>query len=232
MLKSEFKIAVIDTETTGLDPEKDHVIEVAIISVTEDSIGQGWTSFIRSPVPIPPETSAVHHIIDSDLKDAPLMETISKGLEKMLEDAVLVAHNANFDRSFLPFLGKNSWICSLRLARHLWPELPNHTNQTLKYCFGFDLDLPRGKRIAHSALEDAKTTAKIFQLEMQEAQARFGIETIEGLIELSNSPIRVDVINFGKHKGTKVADLPKDYVRWLLNNTEDTDLRYTLTAGG
>jgi len=77
------------------------------------------STLVRPGIPIPPEASAVHHLIDEDLADAPpLMNAIHlfRGAD------AYVAHNADFEQSFLgPRLGEATWVCTYKCALRIWP---------------------------------------------------------------------------------------------------------------
>src|SRR5690348_1583641 len=114
-------------------------------------------------IPIPPEVSAVTHIVDEDLVDKlPDTEVLREVARYIPESHILVAFNSKFDASFLPlFLGRR-WICAYRLARHLYPDAPKHSNQFFRYLFkGSKLNL-RGLE-SHRALADAIVTKFVFE---------------------------------------------------------------------
>ena len=75
--------------------------------------------------------------------------------------AVIVAHNAAFDRRFLPFLAAHPSACSYRLAAKVVPEAPNHKNQTLRAFFGVRDPALTGRR-SHRALADVIVTRHVF----------------------------------------------------------------------
>ena len=113
-------VRVIDIETTGTDPVADAVIEVASVDVLADgTITNRQSTLVRPGIPIPPEASAVHHLIDEDLADAPpLMNAIH--LFRVAD--AYVAHNADFEQSFLgPRLGEATWVCTYKCALRIWP---------------------------------------------------------------------------------------------------------------
>ncbi len=231
-MKNDF--VVIDTETTGTDPLVDHVVEVAIVSISAGKIGQGWSTLVKPPCHIPAKTSAVHHISDADVEGAPSIGNLAPMLSRLIGDSVIVAHNAKFDKGFLPFLSNSKWLCSLRLARHLWPDFESHSNQALRYELGLRMDVPRSQRIAHSALDDARMTAEIFCVEHKKALSEVfnhaGNVSMDDLLGFVNSPYPVRIMNFGKHKGMLVKDLPMDYVHWLRKNSDDEDLLLSLPS--
>lgn len=93
-------IAVIDVETTGTDPEKDSVVEVAVTKVLPGGELRTWSALVKPKTSIPPEISAIHHITDEMVENAPSMADIWPDLLAEIGDATPVAHNARFDAAF------------------------------------------------------------------------------------------------------------------------------------
>jgi len=219
---------VVDTETTGFDPKVERVVEIAWILCCPKQVFSRAHTRVNPGIPIPAVASAVHHIIDEDVVGCPALHEIAPTIELLAENGCMVAHNAAFDRGFLASLRlPTKWLCTMRLARHLWPEAPSHSNQALRYCLKLPVprDLP-----AHSALADAEVTAALFQREMAEYVSRFPDSNLDQLLAYIETPCLVRTMTFGKHAGKPVADLPLDYVDWALRNVTDmdSDLRYTL----
>ena len=106
---------VLDTETTGVEME-DRPVEIALVRV---ATGERFSSLINPQRAIPPTASAIHGLTDEDVEGAPTLAMIEPEIAAFIGDACLVAHNAAFDRSMLPFLAGYRWLCSMRLARHL-----------------------------------------------------------------------------------------------------------------
>ena len=65
-------IRIVDIETTGTDPASDMIIEIASVDLLGDgTIANQMSTLVRPGIPVPPESSAVHHLIDADLASAP-----------------------------------------------------------------------------------------------------------------------------------------------------------------
>lgn len=178
---SKYEPFTIDFETTGQDATTAYPIEVGVAS--PDDGAWEYQSFIALPPneTIPPETSAVHHVIDEDLEGAPYWPEVLVTLanELFLPDGsgtpLLIAHNAEYEQGILantqfrhPSLAQEgfpgvSWVCTYKCALVAWPQAPSHKNEGLRYWL--KLGSNRGRRGAtgaHSALHDAKVTAGIF----------------------------------------------------------------------
>src|SRR5262245_34961970 len=122
---------VIDLEATHREPKDAHIVEWAAVIVTPPWFGlEGSPRFfgglVKPPIPIPPETSAVHHITDADVEGMPTWMQASAQLADELAPAgaIAVAHNANFERELLAKNGVTAhrWICTYKAAVRVWPD--------------------------------------------------------------------------------------------------------------
>lgn len=212
----------IDTETTGMDPEKDAIVEIASCDLYP--VGNGAhdvTRLVEHLVfperAIPPEASAVHHLTDRDVAHAPrLVEIID---EFKCADAY-VAHNAEFDRKFLePHIGEQRWICTYKVALRIWPTAPGHGNQTLRYWLGLvePFGRPRDAISAHRALSDVIVTAAVFVEMLKHA-------TWRQMQEWSAEPPLHTFCRFGaKHKGKRFDQIAVDdpsYLSWIVDKSD------------
>jgi exodeoxyribonuclease X len=125
-------IRCLDIETTGLDPVADAVIEIASVDLRKDgSIITTTETLVRPDRPVSPTASAVHHLIDADLKEAPALRDV---IPKFAGADAYVAHNCSFERSFLEqHLGQAVWACTYKCALRAWPELTSYSCQALRY---------------------------------------------------------------------------------------------------
>ena len=217
---------ILDTETTGLDATTDRVVELSAHSVdlATGTVIPVFDQLINPGRPIPPEASAIHHLVDADVAHAPPMEQVWAAFAPVLaqHDAV-VAHNAHFDRGFLPPTAA-PWICTLRLARHLWPEAPKHTNQVLRYWLGLQVEAQH----PHRALDDTRVTAALFQAIVPVLARAAALATPADVEQWAERPIAFPTVPLGKHKGQPWVAVPADYLRWALKNWEDPDLLWNV----
>ena len=91
----------LDLETTGLSPRDDAITEIGAVIVDEDGERREWSTLVRPHRPIPPAVARMTGITNEMVRDAPAFAAVADELATLLEDAVLVAHNARFDYAFL-----------------------------------------------------------------------------------------------------------------------------------
>ncbi|MGZ5154093.1 MAG: 3'-5' exonuclease [Burkholderiales bacterium] len=154
------RYAVVDVETTGLSIYRDRVVEIGCVLVDGGAIADQWSTLVDPGIPIPGRASAIHGITDADVDGAPDFDDALAMLRRKVGRRTIAAHNATFDLAFLAPLRPERAICTMRLARVVAPEAPNHKNQTLREFFGIDDVLPKYTQ-AHSALGDALVTAHV-----------------------------------------------------------------------
>ncbi len=233
---SNLRVVVLDTETTGMEPDAGaKVLELATINVLFNEKLNKWhrgdaeANMIQFDGEIPPESRAVHHIgpeMVTAEAGAILFDTaVHNVLAKETENTYYAAHNAAFDMKFLPDLTR-PWICTYRCAMALWPQAPKHSNQTLRYWLKLEppeyLLWEDSKPLApHRAMYDTAVTSEILLFMLQ-------LHTPEELVKITNSPILLQTVRFGKHENEQWSKVPKDYLRWILRNGGfDADVEHT-----
>lgn len=212
-------IRVIDTETTGMEPD-DRIVEIGWTDLDvlgEGTILLGPTEFriINPHRPIPPQAMAIHHITDREAAAgyelADILPQITRGAP------IYAAHNAKFDRQYLDLPG--DWICTYKCALTVWPDAPSHGNQVLRYWLGLDIP-PAKAEPAHRAGPDTYVTAKIL-MKLLDHRA------VDQLIEITSQPALLSKFRFGKHEGVPLADVPSDYLAWMLRQDFEEDVMHT-----
>lgn len=167
---------VFDTETTGLNPKEHTLIEIAAVKMKGNEIVAEWTELINPEVPISAKISELTHITNDMVRGKRKMAEVLPDFQAFVGDAVLVAHNADFDLGFLKAcaaqIGMEPWdnvvLDTLPLARKLYPSERNYRLGTLAKKFSVDLVN------AHRALDDTVALAKVFQYMLKDlTQAGF-----------------------------------------------------------
>ena len=172
---------VLDTETTGLDPAKARIVEVAAVRLKAGrlSADDPFRRLVRPGVPIPAVATAVHHIDDRMVADAPAFAAVWPDLLAFTGDAVVIGHTLGFDlailkreceRAGIPFRLPRALDTQL-LAQVAEPNLAGFTLEQLAAWLGVDMT------DRHSALGDATTTARIFVALVPRLRER-GIRTL------------------------------------------------------
>lgn len=215
--------AAIDFETTDKDPLKAEPIEVALYN----DAGLMIQEFIKPVKPIPPETSAIHHIVDADVKNARPWQQVRAGIANIIDNldpCILIAHNADYERAILGSLANEaSWICTYKCALRVWPDAPSHKNEVLRYYLGLG-DLGRSaSNQAHTALHDCRVTFSIFAELLKKA-------SLQDLLKWSIEPKHFPRIPFGKYAGTTWDKIPGDYLHWMVKQV-DMDIDILECAG-
>ncbi|HZV76347.1 MAG TPA: 3'-5' exonuclease [Candidatus Babeliales bacterium] len=154
------RFCVIDVETTGLRPATDRIVEIACALVDGERVVGRWATLVNPKMAIPPSATAVHGITDEMVARAPDAESALQRAGRLCRGRVMAAHCAGFDLAFVGAAVAAEALCTMRLARALIPEAPNHKNQTLRWFLGVDRVAGGGLR-AHRALGDALVTAYI-----------------------------------------------------------------------
>lgn len=156
-------VVVIDTETTGVSPKKDELTQIAAARLERGQITDWYVTFVNPGMPIPDEISHLTHIYDADVADAPSPEEALEGLVAFAGDAKMVAHNAEFDRTFTtkhpagyPLL-ENAWVDSLELSRIALPRMKSHRLLDLVRAFGAPLS-------THRADDDVAALCAVYRI--------------------------------------------------------------------
>jgi len=227
---SDATFLVVDTETTGIDPATCRVVELAWVLTNLTGPLAAGSTLVNPGCPIPPEASAVHHLVDADVADAPDLALAIKMMCSQLRAeglgvSAFAAHNAAFDSAFLPSLkGGRPWICTYRLARRLMPDLPAYGNQYLRYAL--HLDVPEAQGLAaHRALADTYVTAALLRHLMRQVLEGSGWPSEpEAFAAFLDQPLLLKTVGFGKHKGQPWSAVPRSYLTWILGAGGMTDL--------
>lgn len=154
---------VFDLETTGFSPIKDKIIEIGAVKVQEGKIVDRFSTFVNPKIPIPFEITKLTGIDDSMVETAPEIEAVLPEFLAFCEDAILVAHNASFDVSFLAQNCRNQGmdpnfiaVDTVALARALMPTLSKYKLNIVAKALNISLENH------HRAVDDAGATAEIF----------------------------------------------------------------------
>lgn len=220
-----------DTETTGIRPDKDRIIELAAYDATT---GRTFQSLINPGMPIPQEATSIHGITDDMVLSSPSFAEVGRSFAEFCgPDAALIAHNNEaFDKLFLQAEYKRhqlempAWpmIDSLKWARKYRSDLPRHHLQFLRQIYG----IPENQ--AHRALDDVMVLYQVFSILIDDL-------SMETVLELLSSSSTIQHMPFGKYQGKPLKEIPPDYIAWLkqqgaLDKPENANLKQTFKQLG
>jgi DNA polymerase III subunit epsilon len=131
-------VAFVDIETTGGHPAYHRVAEVAVIGARGGQLEFEWSTLVNPGTSMPPSIQRLTGIDNDMLRSAPSFAEIASELDSRLAGRLFIAHNARFDYGFIRREFKNlgrDWrrpvACTVRLSRHLYPDMPRHNLDTL-----------------------------------------------------------------------------------------------------
>ncbi|SHH02251.1 3'-5' exonuclease [Marivita hallyeonensis] len=179
--------SVFDTETTGLLPHKDDIVQLGAVRVLNGRIieGEQINQLVDPGRPIPPASTKVHKVTDAMVQGQPDIRAVAKRFHAFSRDAVIVAHNAPFDMAFLHRHAKDSGVTwdhpildTVLLSAVLFGASETHTLDAL--CERLNVTIPTELR--HTALGDAQATAEVLVRMLPMLDAR-GLKTFGQVIE-------------------------------------------------
>lgn len=241
-LRLDRPLVSFDLETTGLDVDKDRIVEVSCIKLEPDGTRTARTRRLHPGMPIPPGASAVHGITDADVADCPRFAQVARSLHGFLHGCDLTGFNVEkFD---VPMLQAEFGRCGLE-----FPEAGTRVIDTYRI---FAQREPRdltaalrfycGKELvgAHSAEADAQAAADILVGQLQRYEDL--PDDVAGLQAVAH-PVEPDwadpdgklvwrqdqiVVTFGKHRDRTLRDLAAtepDYLRWIAEKNFSVEVR-------
>jgi DNA polymerase III epsilon subunit-like protein len=235
---------LFDTETTG-NGDSDRIIQVgAMIIHSKDNI-EVIDEMCSCDEPIKIEAMEVHNITPEQLEGKPTYSQTSfasKIEEYNQPQNYLIAHNINFDLGMLQkegFENRYTLIDTLRCAKHLLANSPYHRLQYLRYSLGlYKIENQEAQKLgveikAHDAIGDVLVMKLLISELIKIIQEEYkGINPMEKLAQLTQTPVLMREFKFGKYKGEAIDEIASSdmgYLKWMRNNLElDEDMKYTL----
>lgn len=234
-----------DLETTGVNVTKDRIVEISYIKVFPNGTEQEKTLRLNPEMPIPPESTAIHHITDEDVKDKPTFKEVAKELSRVFEGCDIAGFNSNkFDIPLLmeEFLrvGVNFDVSKRKFidVQTIFHKMEQRT-LVAAYKFYCDKDLNE----AHSANADTRATYEVLKSQLDryanlendvEFLSKFSTQNrnvdLAGRIVLNDK--NVEVFNFGKYKGQSVEEVLKrdsGYFGWMMQGDFPQNTKNVLT---
>ncbi|SMX50215.1 3'-5' exonuclease [Maliponia aquimaris] len=178
---------VFDTETTGLLPHKDEIVQIGAVRVVNGRIvaSERFDQLVNPGRPIPPASTKVHKVSDAMVQGKPDIARAGRQFHAFARDSVIVAHNAPFDMAFLQrhkgrmgVVWDHPILDTVLISAVLFGASETHTLDAL--CERLDVTIPEALR--HTALGDAQATAEVLVRMLPMLEAR-GFKTFGAVIE-------------------------------------------------
>jgi exodeoxyribonuclease X len=225
-------IRCLDLETTGEEPDVG-IVEVGwsdlrpedgewqhIVKEGTPWAGHGgtcpWHAHITNPgMMITPESSGIHHITNEDMPGAmKVEEALEHAFETGLAGTIIAGHYIKGDQFALGGDRGYRWIDTWKIAVTLAPMAPNFSLQTLKYWLDLDVDrhwaLP-----SHRAGPDSYVCAALLRRMLAKMSP-------QDMVAISQNPVFLPRLNFGKHAKVPINEIPGDYLDWILREQDKT----------
>jgi DNA polymerase-3 subunit epsilon len=239
-------LAVFDIESTGVVPQRDRIVEIAVMKIMPDGSSRTTVRRLNPGMPIPPGATAIHGISDADVADCPTFKDVAKKIASDIEGCDLAGFNSN--RFDIPVLAEEFLRAGVDIdlmkrkfvdVQVIYHKLERRT-LSAAYKFYCDKDLED----AHTAEADTRATYEVLKAQLDHYPEEL-VNDINFLSEYSCHTKNVDfagrivyneqgveVFNFGKYKGMSVAEvLKKDagYFGWIMQGDFTLNTKNVLT---
>ena len=234
-------IIFFDLETTGTSITSDRIVEMSVIKIMPNGEERVRTFRFNPEMPIPAEATAVHHITDADVADCKPFKQMASTLAKSFEGCDIAGFNSNkFD---IPLLSEEFARAGVTFdfsrARFVDVQTIFHKKEqrtlVAAYRFYCDKDL----NAAHSAEADTRATYEVLKAQLDrypdlpndiEELSKFSTQNrnVDLMGRLVYNDKGEEIVNFGKYKGQKAADvMEKDtsYLDWVIKGDFPADTK-------
>ena len=238
-------LVFFDLETTGLNITQDKIVEISYIKVFPNGTEETKTLRINPEMPIPKESSNVHHITDEDVKDCPKFNQVAKELAAVFEGSDIAGFNSNrFDIPMLQEEFLHAGV-SFDFSKRKFIDVQTifhkmeQRNLTAAYRFYCGKELEN----SHSANADTRATYEVLKSQLDRYPALqndvdylSAFSTQNKNVDLAGRFVYNDknepVFNFGKYKGRSVKEVlltDSGYYGWMMNGDFPQDTKNVLT---
>lgn len=245
-LKLKNPLVFFDLETTGINITRDRIVEISLLKISPNGKEEVKTRRINPEMPIPPESTAIHHITDEDVKDCPTFKQIAKSLAEMLEGCDMAGFNSS--RFDVPMLAEEflragvDFDTSKRKFVDVQIIFHRKEQRTLEAAYKFYCD--KDMENAHSAEADTRATFEVLQSQLEryddlENDIDFlskEYSSFNNNVDLAGRIVRndkdIEVFNFGKHRGKSVSEVLNNepsYYNWMMEGDFPLNTKQVLT---
>lgn len=217
----------LDLEFTGLDIEKDRIVEIAAVQFTVNEVLAEYQTLVDPECPISEVSMQIHRITEEMVKGKPKIGDVLPDLLKFVGSKTLVGHGVDFDAKWLDIAAKrcqipcnitgNQFLDTLRLAR-LYGQSPVNSLEFLREHFNIEFET------SHRAMSDVMVNVEVFK------KLIYGYKKTEELFEALSRPIQLKTMPLGKHKGRLFKEIPIEYLLWASHKEFDQDLLFSIRS--
>ncbi|MDE6191445.1 MAG: 3'-5' exonuclease [Muribaculum sp.] len=238
-------IVFFDLETTGTNVLRDRIVEISYIKVMPSGEEIERTLRINPEMPIPPESTAIHHITDEDVKDCPTFKQVAKELAQVFLGCDIAGFNSNrFDVPLLVQEFSHAGV-TIDLARHKFVDVQNifHKMEQRTLVAAYKFYCGKDLTEAHSANADTRATYEVLKAQLDRYPSLKN--DIAFLSEFSSMNKNVDlmgrivfneagkeVFNFGRYKGEEVEKVFRNdpgYYSWMMQGEFAENTKQVIT---
>jgi DNA polymerase-3 subunit epsilon len=215
----------VDCESTGLDPAKDRMLEVAVAVFTFHEIREQFETLLDPECEIPQASQDIHKISQEMVKGKPKAREVLPRLLDLIDDHIIMGHGILFDIALIANEAKraqvpttifsNTYIDTLRMAR-LYGGSPVNSLERLRQHFNI---APEG---AHRAMSDVIVNIEVFKYLSK------GYHSAKEILQVLQKPIQLKAMPLGKHKGRRFEEIPLEYLLWAEKKDFDQDLLFSI----
>ena len=234
-----------DLETTGINITKDKIVEISYIKIYPNGKKETKTLRINPGMPIPPESTQIHHITDADVANAPTFKEVAKELANTFEGCDVAGFNSN--RFDLPLLSQeflNAGV-DVDFSRRKFIDVQTiyHKMEQRNLSAAYKFYCGKNLEDVHSALADTAATYEVLKAQLDKYPnlensvdflAKFSTQNknvdLAGRIIYNDKG--VEVFNFGKYKGNPVEEVLRHdtgYYGWIMNGDFPLNTKQVLT---
>ena len=174
-------LAIVDVETSGMSPYRDRIIEIGIIRVEDNRVVSNFNQLIDPERVVPQWITNITGIRHSDVQGKPLFSEKFPEVDALLQDAVFVAHNVNFDYNFFrneyQRMGRDfemEKVCTIKLSKFFNPNYDGHGLDKIIARYGMEVEN------RHRAYDDALILWKF----INRLRSQFSLEELVKAIEI------------------------------------------------
>lgn len=235
-----------DLETTGVNPTKDKIVEISYIKVYPNGTEESRTIRVNPGRHIPEEATAVHHITDEDIKDCPIFKDVAKEVERVFEGCDIAGFNSNkFDLPLLMEEMLNAGV-SFDISRRKFVDVQTifHKMEQRTLSAAYKFYCKKDLENAHSANADTRATYEVLMAQLDKYPSLKNdidflseFSTQQKNVDLAGRIVydsnKVEVFNFGKHKGKSVEEVFKHadpgYYAWMMQGDFPQNTKNVIT---